>query len=334
MALSLRRVWQLFDVSNAITGGAKAAKAVFDLAKTIDEQQENDPRIKELAAKIPTLLEALNSPLGQIVKSTVPFLPIATGVIQFFIEVNKKEPSIAAIIAIAVQAAYLESIRETLGKEDIDFSDVISSKSLQKEITSLGDLEIDDYEARRALIYFPASKLASNFSKVLYSKLINSGLEQNEAKVEVKKVEINTTKYIEIVLSQLGDKVQELLEWYKIGGKEKFEKYESINNYLEDKIKPLPNEKVFKEEFSFQDIYVPLKTKPLTLDGNETNDPEFILEEWVQKAIVDDDKKDKVIFIQAGAGRGKSVFCRNVCRLDKKKFTSSVNTNINSLTRY
>jgi len=92
--------------------------------------------------------------------------------------------------------------------------------------------------------------------------------------------------------------------------KKKFEKYLSIDTYLEEKIKPLPNEKVFKEEFSFQDIYVPLKAEYLTFDGNKTNEAQFILEEWIQKTIVDNKKKHKVIFIQAGAGRGKSVFCR------------------------
>ena len=308
---TLRQLGQNFGLSEAIGGTTAATKAVFGLAQTISEQAEDSERIKGLAAKIPTLLEALNSPLGQVVNSAVPFLPIATTLIKFFIDANQKEPTIAEIIAIAIQAAYLESISQTLNQEDLDSSDATASDNLRKKITELGDLEINDYEARRALVYFPASKLASKFNQVLEEKLINSGLEQSKAKVEVKKVATNTTQYIEIVLSQLGAQVKELLEWYKIGGKEKFEKYESIKIYLEKKIKPLPHEKVFKEKFSFQDIYVPLKAKSLTLEGMEISSAEeFILEDWVQETITTEDKKDKVIFIQAGAGRGKTVFCR------------------------
>ncbi len=126
---TLRELGRIFGFSDAIRGGAEATQAVFDLAQTIQEQADNSPRIKELAAKIPNLLEALNSPLGQVVGSVVPFLPIATTLIKFFIDANQKEPSTTEIIAIAVQTAYLESIRETLRQENIDSLDSISSDS-------------------------------------------------------------------------------------------------------------------------------------------------------------------------------------------------------------
>lgn len=116
---TLRQLCQNFGFSEAIEGTVEATGAVFDLAQTISEQAEDSERIKGLAAKIPTLLEALNSPLGQVFGSAVPFLPIATTLIKFFIDANQKEPSTTEIIAIAVQAAYLESIRKTLNQEDL-----------------------------------------------------------------------------------------------------------------------------------------------------------------------------------------------------------------------
>ncbi len=57
MAFSLRELWQKISFSDAVSGSADAAQAVFDLAEAINEQQGNSERIKELAAKIPTLLE-------------------------------------------------------------------------------------------------------------------------------------------------------------------------------------------------------------------------------------------------------------------------------------
>ncbi len=184
---------------------------------------------------------------------------------------------------------------------------------MDQVINELGNFGLDDYEARITLVYFSESKLAKNFDQALFIILKTNGLDSSKARLLSNKVLRNTIKYIEIVLADLGDigkSINNLSEWIKNGGKEKLAKYASIDIYLEEKITPLPKEKVFKEEFNFQDIYVPLKAQLLTFDGNETNDPEFILEKWIQKTILDDEKKDKVIFIQAGAGRGKSVFCR------------------------
>ncbi len=146
---TLRELGQNFGLSEAIEGTVEVTEAIFDLAQTIQEQAEDSERIKGLAAKIPTLLEALNSPLGQVVGSAVPFLPIATTLIKFFIDANQKEPTIAEIIAIVTQAAYLESIKETL--KDINLSNVDVSEATKRYITQLIDTEFGDYQIRMAL---------------------------------------------------------------------------------------------------------------------------------------------------------------------------------------
>ena len=85
----------------------------------------------------------------------------------------------------------------------------------------------------------------------------------------------------------------------------------SIETYLREEIEPLPRERVFNEEFSFEDIYVPLKAISLESGGNRiSNTDEFVLEEWARTTILDPERQDKVIFIQAAPGRGKTVFCR------------------------
>ena len=161
------------------------------------------------------------------------------------------------------------------------------------------------------MVYFHESKLAAAFNEVLSARLQEAGIPEAEAQTWVEKVALNTEQYIYSALAEAGDGVKRLVEWYRVGGREVFEKYLSIDTYLEEKIKSLPNEPVFKEKFSFKDIYVRLKAIPLDANGKEIEDAEsFILEDWTKQILEDSGKKDKVIFIQAGPGRGKSVFCR------------------------
>ena len=49
----------------------EAAQAVFEFAEILNEQKDKNSQIKELVEKTPTLLEALNSPFGQIVSSSL-----------------------------------------------------------------------------------------------------------------------------------------------------------------------------------------------------------------------------------------------------------------------
>ena len=313
MGTLFRQLWKSFASSEPVKGGANATKALFELAKTLNEQKDSkNPQIKELVERIPTLLDALNSPLGQVINSAVPFLPIATRINKFAIEVNQKEPTIAETVALVSQVAYLESIKEILASKTI-FTDEKSqeSKEVKRQLKKLGELEIDEREARLALVYFNESKLAQAFNDVLSARLQETGIAESEVQTWVEKVAINTQQFIPSALAEGGDGVKRLLDWYSSGGRKDFEKYLSIDTYLEEEIKPLPEQKVFKEEFSFQDIYVPLKAIPLDKNGEEiSNAEEFVLEEWAREFIINPETSDKVIFIQAGAGRGKTFFCK------------------------
>ena len=310
---ALRQLWKSFVSAEIVEGGTEAAKAVFKLAETLYEQQDRNPQIKELVAKIPTLLDALNSPLGQVIESAVPFLPIATGIIKFAIEANHKEPTIAETVAIVTQVAYLESIKEILASKQKELANDKSedSRELKKQLKKLGDLKIDDNEARLALVYFRESKLAQVFGEVLAVRLLETGIDESEVQTCVKRVAINTQRFILSALADSGDGIQKLINWQNIGGSKELAKYLSIDTYLEEEIQPLPEQKVFKEEFSFKDIYVPLRAIPLDANGKAIkNAQEFVLEEWAQEFIINPEESGKVIFIQAGPGRGKSVFCR------------------------
>ncbi len=308
MGFLLSRLWKPFTT---IEKTAETGQAVFELAKTLKENKDKD-QVKQLVEKIPTLLEALNSPLGQVVSSSLPFVSLATGLIKFTIDVTKKEPTIAQTVAIVVQAAYLESIKETLKSESMfTQNNNEASKVVKKQIRKLGELEIDDREARLALVYFSDSRLAKAFNEVLSARLQENEIDKSDAETWVAKVAANTSQYIYPALAEGGEGVQKLLDWYSSGGREEFEKYLSIDTYLKERIKPLPEQQVFEENFSFQDIYVPLKAISLDRNGKEIrNADDFVLEEWAKEFITNPETSDKVLFIQAGAGRGKTVFCR------------------------
>lgn len=276
MGTRFSRLWKSCASAETVEGLANAAEKVFDLAETLsDKENKDNAQIKQLVEKIPTLLEALNSPLGQVVKSAVPFLPIATGLIQFALEVNKKEPTIGETVAIVTQVAYLKSIKETLASESI-FSDDTSQESqeVKKKLKKLADLDIDYEEATLALVYFHESKIAEAFNEVLSAKLEATGIPHTEVQNWVDKVALNTQQYIAQALAEAGDEiavVRRILDWYQAGDKEEFVKRRSINYYLEDKIKKLPEDNVFQENFSYRDVYVPLRAIPLDVNGEEVN---------------------------------------------------------------
>ncbi len=62
--------------------GTEAAKAVFDLGKALKEQGTKAEGLKEYVGQFSSLLGVLNSPLGQVVKDTISFVPIAISVIK------------------------------------------------------------------------------------------------------------------------------------------------------------------------------------------------------------------------------------------------------------
>ncbi len=175
MATPLRRLWKFMNTpvgemfsAETVKGGVDSAKAVFALAKTLDSQKKDSEEIASLVNRTSTLLDALNSPLGQVVSSSLPFVSIATGLLKFYLDVTKEEPTIAQCVAIVTQAAYLESFKVTLASDGAllakDSSE--ASDAVKKQITKLGDLELEDQEARKALVYEPSQKVWGDSPKV------------------------------------------------------------------------------------------------------------------------------------------------------------------------
>ncbi|MBH8551322.1 pentapeptide repeat-containing protein [Nostocaceae cyanobacterium CENA357] len=292
--------------------GAEAAKAVLDLAKAIEEQQPNVKNFKPYVEQISSLLDVFNSPLGQITKEVIPFAPIAITILKFIIDATHKEPSLESCVILVSQAAYIDSFQDIL-KQDaallqkID-SNLPASHTLALQIQKLGEQEFEQREVKKAILYFHESQLAESFNQILQQRLQEAGLTETEAKTLTERVARHTDDNMQDALVEVGEKADKLWKWYSAGGKEKLEKNLNIEDYLEQVIKPKPEETIFEEsDITFRDLYVPLQVKEL----DTKDDANLEIEEWVKAILNDSDSKHKqVLFIQGEAGRGKSVFCR------------------------
>jgi hypothetical protein len=293
--------------------GAEAAKVVFDLAKAINEQKPKAEDLKPYIAQISSLLDVINAPLGQIAGSVIPFAPIAITTLKLIVDATKKEPSPESCVILVSQVAYLESLKAIL-KEDSQLQQQINqqsavSETLARQIKKLGEQEFEEREAKKAILYFHESKLAEAFNQVLQLRLQEAGLNEADAKTLTERVAWETDEYMLSALVEVGDKVKKLRDWYSVGGKEQLEKYFSIDDYLEQQIKPKPEENIFDEtHITFRDLYVPLQVKELDKESDVTSQIEDFVNSILSPA--DKNKSKQVLFIQGEAGRGKSVFCR------------------------
>ncbi len=308
-------VRKLFSV-DTVKGGAEGIKAVLDLAKALKEQGPKIDEIKPVVGQLSSLLDVLNSPLSQIVGAGVPFLPLGVVLLKVYLDKTKQEPTREQCVALVSQAAYLESLQKILARpenktllEQIGQTPV--SQEVEQQIEKLGEFEIDDEEAKKAVVCFRESKLAEAFGKVLSARLQQAGLDEPEAKILTERVAWTTHRYMNQAWAESADAIKHLGqpsfdEWRK-----ELEKYHSIDRYLEEQIADKPEDKVFAERFSFREIYVPLKAQSVDKNGQLDEKAKPVdLETWAKSVLQDPQKQDRVMFVQGGPGRGKSVFCR------------------------
>ncbi|MFB8793821.1 MAG: pentapeptide repeat-containing protein [Microcoleus sp.] len=295
---------ELFSVE-AAEGIGEAGKTAAELAKMLKEQGLDNSNL---------LLEVLNSPLAQVVGTGLPFVGIAAKMLAFFIEKNQQQPTLAECIFLVSQAAYLESFKEFIGQDENLLNRIgqtpVSDK-VKELLKKLADLEFNDKAAKETVICFRDSILAKEFNQVLSERLQQAGLNADESQILTKRVAANTHRYLIEAWAVSGDAMKELGQPSFSEWREDQQKYQSIDKYLQKQIASLPLESVFAENFSFKDIYVPLKAKPIDQNGNLVKNTEaFDLETWAKDLLEDEKKQDLVMFIEAGPGRGKSVFCR------------------------
>ena len=319
------------NFSETLKGGVESAKAVLELAKELKEGADI-PKLKPFIENIDSVLDVLNLPLVRVAGAGLPFLPIAIGIISYIVKQSRREPTLEDEVQLVAQVAFLESFRQFFIehpeiKEQL--TDTQASEDVEKQIKKLDEgVSLNDGDTEKTLICFYDSPLREKFDNVVLARLKESGLDEKRAKIVTERISRSTHRYMKEAVSEVKDDAKKLAGIYGYGWQQDLEVYGSVDGYLKNKVARLPEEKVFDESFSFQDIYVPLEVESVS-DGEVDKDAESQnIEKWAKTILLpqhfdenfdensrknneEKDKKDKqVLFIQGGPGRGKSVFCR------------------------
>ena len=206
--------------------------------------------------------------------------------------------------------------------QDKDLLDKIKNIPLSEDLQKrTDDLLLTYDEAIKAITCFRETNSAKDLNRHLSFSLKVAGISEQEADIITQRVAWNTQRYMNQALAEEGGSVKFLSGIFSDGSRQELEKYRSIDDYLQNHIATKPKEKVFGQAFSFEDIYVPLKAQPLNKNGDKDKKQQPVdLETWVKELLQNPEKQDKVIFIQGGPGRGKSVSCRMIADLVRQNF--------------
>ena len=111
-------------------------------------------------------------------------------------------------------------------------------------------------------------------------------------------------KYLYGVLPELKETVEPLAEFLRSDGLRIEEKFGSVEDYLKEKIEPLPMQPVFDEtKVNFGNLYVPLMVQPLDISGEKTDESPIGIHAWAEKLLAQAEPR-QVGFIEGEAGRG------------------------------
>ncbi|WDD35431.1 pentapeptide repeat-containing protein [Nostoc sp. UHCC 0926] len=313
----LSQTWQKFrqsfSVGESLNTTVETGKAVLEAAKTFQEQGASVELLKPLLQNSSSLLDVLCSPLAQVVGAGLPFVPLGIALLKFSRDITKQDPSLEDCVFIVSQVAYLESAKQILSLYPSSNSDADPNinKALTKQLQKLNDIELDYQSASNAVACFHESELAKAFNQVLLARLAATNISKANAHILTQRVAWNTHRYIIKAWIESGDAIKSIIqpsfgEWQK-----EQQKFSSIDEYLKTHIASKPLDLVFDESFSFKDIYVPLKAKPVNKNGEINKKVNSLdLETWAKEILLNSKNLEQVMFVQGGPGRGKSVFCR------------------------
>jgi NACHT domain len=293
-----------------LEGTVSSAKVVFELAAAL-KPEKGKPQVEELAPLIDhldSLLDVLNSPLGEVVEKSIPFVPLATGLLRFYLEKSKVPLTLENCIALVSQAAYLESFKHFLEADQSllkRINDKSGSVTINQRLKSLAGREVNREMAERVMTQFPTSKLVQSFGEVLQARLEEAGLPEKEAQRLTARIAWHAPRYLNEIWAKSEEGVKHLGQTTLPEWRNEKARYQSLEDYLREVIQPGPDEHVFDESsLTFRHIYVPLEIRLIEWQGSQRG-----IKYWVEEQLLDSTNKE-ILFIQGEAGRGKSVFCR------------------------
>jgi NACHT domain len=314
--------WFSKDSTELVKTGSESAKAIIDLGKAIQEKKDTLAELQPYLGQISSLLDVLNSPWAQVLKEGIPFASLAMTLLSLGCEQLKQDPSLEECVVLVTQAAYLASWQAELKlNPDLLIGKDLTkeSKQIDRNFKKLAEIEIDRTAASQLITALPSSDLVKQFNQILVDRLVESGVDVVVASRFADRVAWNAPRFVNQMVAQQADKIKILAEVYQNGGKEVLAHYASIDEYLRDRIQPLPSEQVFDEKnLQLREIYVPLEIQPLASSGENTSASPEPIEAWAIDKLLDP-QSQAILFIQGEAGRGKSVFCRMFADLVRRE---------------
>ena len=300
-------------------------KDIWEVVKKPTSAIETSAEVSKASLELALAMGLLGSPaaLPGIAIASLSCLGLTTKGFKFYQDKNKDDSTLEECVVITSRLAYIESLDNIFRTiKDKDLLEKVSNIQVSEELQQrTDDLQLTDTEARKAITCFRETKLADDLNRHLSFFLKIARITEYEADIITQRVTWNTQRYMNQALAEVGDSIKSLSGIFSDGYRQELEKYHSIDDYLENHIATKPKEKVFAESFAFEDIYVPLRAKLLNKNGDEDREQQSVdLETWVKQLLQNPNKQDKVIFIQGGPGRGKSVSCRMIADLVRQNF--------------
>jgi len=268
------------------------------------------------------LLSSAVIPVAQPIAAGLAFVGLTNKGIDLYREKVKRKLDLEEWGAVAFPLAYIESFVVLVEKNEW-LKEKINAGVLGKEIkqqldNKLGEVELTEKLVEDALTKFPESVLGYALNNQLSIYLEQIGLDQYTIPIVTGWVAWGTRAVIEQLLAyeESSDKdIAAKVKLYITAAQEigATQKFGSIEAYLREHISTNPKDKwkVFDEPFRIPDIYVPLKADLLDSNRKIKEDSEAVdLATWAKDQLINPSYKGQSMFIQAGPGRGKSVFCR------------------------
>jgi len=290
-----------------------ATKATAELGKAWQDAAPKLESLKNLD-QVETFFKAFDSPVGKLAVGALPFATVGIELLKLYLDVTKMEPTFESSVAIAVQMAYLESLVGVLARADKETKAKLDKVNLaavfERQLKKGESVSLTKTRAKRTLTQLRKSEVVEAFDEALSELLEEAGLVTWQVQVLVDQTAWGMPKYFYGVVPELKESVAPLAEFLRSDGLRIEEKFGSVEEYLKEKIEPLPRQKVFDETtVNFGNLYVPLRAQPLDISGKKTNESPVGIHAWAEK-LLEQAEPRQIGFIEGEAGRGKSVFCR------------------------
>ncbi len=222
LTTDLQNLVPLETAPSAALSAADAVDVVLSLATALAAAapggETQAPRLAPLICRLDSLLDALNAPLGKLVREAPSFASMGTDLMTFYCQATQKEPTLAQTIALVSQAAYLESFREFVKRHPkveqwLLAKDITpQAKTITREMKALGLFELTDDEARLSALSFPQSALAKAFNSALHARLEQLGATPDMARRMVESVAKNTHRHLQKAIARADETIQQQLD--------------------------------------------------------------------------------------------------------------------------